>query len=282
MPRLIKPNNNAVRHMSFGDFGTLTKKRPEKSLTVKLNRQSGHDALGRISVRHKGNGAKRLYRIIDFKFLPFEGEAVTQAIEYDPNRSCFIALLEMPKTEGKVELAKKYIIAPDGLKVGDKITSGKSRSFHPGSRMKIQEIPVGYDVHNVELQPGRGGQVVRSAGSSATITAKEGKYAFLRMPSSEIRKVLVECMASIGKVSNPTHNLIRISKAGRVRHMGIRPSVRGLAMAPNAHPHGGGEGNSPIGMKYPKTPWGKPALGVKTRKNKRTNVFIVTRRKKKR
>lgn len=282
MPRLIKSNNNAVRQMSYGDFENLTKKRPEKSLTVKLNRQSGHDKLGRISVRHRGNGAKRLYRVIDFKFLPFEGEANVLAIEYDPNRSCFIALLEMPKLKDKTETVKKYIIAPDGLKVGDNITSGRTRRYHPGSRMKLQEVPVGYDVYNVELQPGRGGQIVRSAGSSATITAKEGKYAFLRMPSSEIRKVLLECMASIGKVSNPTHNLVRISKAGRVRHMGIRPSVRGLAMAPNAHPHGGGEGNSPIGMKYPKTPWGKPALGVKTRRNKRTNVFIVTRRKKKR
>lgn len=282
MPRLMKPNNNAVRHMSYGDFGGLTKKRPEKSLTTHFSKSAGRDATGRISVRHQGGGAKRLYRIIDFKFMPFEGKAKVTAVEYDPNRSCFIALLEMPKVEGILENAKKYIIAPDGIKVGDEITSGKVRDFSVGSRLKLNDVPVGYEIHNIELQPGRGGQIVRSAGSSATITAKEGKYAHLRMPSSEVRKVLLECMASIGKVSNPTHNLVRISKAGRVRHMNIRPSVRGLAMAPNAHPHGGGEGNSPIGMKYPKTPWGKPALGVRTRKNKRTSVFIVTRRKKKR
>lgn len=280
MPRLIKPNNNAVRRMSFGDFGTLTKKRPEKSLTVGLKSKGGRDSAGRVSVRHQGGGAKRLYRIIDFKFNAFDGSAIVRTIEYDPNRSCFIALIDLEDEKGN-SLGKKYILAPDGIKIGDKIVSGQAKNFALGNRLSLKDIPVGYDIHNIELQPGRGGQIVRSAGSSSTITAKEGKYAFIKMPSSEVRKVLLECRASIGKVSNPTHNLIRISKAGRSRHMGIRPSVRGLAMAPNAHPHGGGEGNSPIGMKYPKTPWGKPALGVKTRRNKRTNVFIVTRRKKK-
>ncbi|HUD20480.1 MAG TPA: 50S ribosomal protein L2 [Candidatus Saccharimonadales bacterium] len=277
MPRLMKPNNNAVRKMSYGDFGTLTKKRPEKSLTSVNNKKAGRDNLGHISVRHQGGGAKQLYRIIDFKFLPFEGEAVVKAIEYDPNRSSFIALIET--THGD-KVTKSYIIAPDGLKADDKVYSGVAKKYTVGSRLKLKDIPVGYDIHNIELQPGKGGAVVRSAGSGATITAKEGKYAYIKMPSSEIRKILLECMASIGRVSNPTHNRIRIAKAGRVRHMGIRPSVRGKAMNPNSHPHGGGEGNNPIGLKYPKTPWGKPALGKITRRNKRTDKFVVTKRKK--
>lgn len=177
--------------------------------------------------------------------------------------------------------SKKYILATDKMKAGDTVTSGGAKGYNPGSRFKLADIPVGYEVHNIEMQPGRGGQIVRSAGASATITAKEGKYAYLRMPSSEIRKILVECMASIGRVSNESHNLIRLSKAGRVRHMGWRPTVRGKAMNPNSHPHGGGEAVNPIGLKYPKTPWGKHALGVKTRRNKRTDKFIVSRRKKK-
>lgn len=275
MPRAIKPTTPGVRHMTYGDFGGLTNKRPEKSLTFRLKKHGGRDKTGQISVRHQGGGAKRLYRIIDFKFMPFEGEAEVLSLEYDPNRSGFIALLEMP------DKSKRYIIAPDGLGVGDKITSGKSKKYNTGYRMKLADLPIGTEVHNVELNPGQGGKIVRSAGSWATITAKEGKNTYLNMPSSEIRKVLLECMASIGRVSNPTHNRIRIAKAGRMRHMGKRPSVRGKAMAPNAHPHGGGEGVNPIGMKHPKTPWGKPALGYRTRRNKRTTKYIVTRRNKK-
>jgi large subunit ribosomal protein L2 len=275
MPKAVKPTTPAVRHMTYGDFSGLSKKRPEKSLTFRLKKHSGRDKTGQISVRHQGGGAKRLFRVVDFKMLPFEGSATVRHLEYDPNRSAFIALLEMP------DHTKKYIIAPDGLKVGDAIISGKSKRFSVGSRMKLADIPVGYEIHNIELNPGQGGKIVRSAGSSATITAKEGKYAYLRMPSSEIRRVLLECMASVGRVSNISHNRIRIAKAGRVRHMGKRPTVRGKAMAPNAHPHGGGEGVNPIGMKHPKTPWGKPALGHRTRRNKRSQKFIISRRKKK-
>lgn len=274
MPRPMKPTSPAVRHMTYGDFGTLTKKRPEKSLTVKLTKHAGRDKKGHISIRHRGGGAKRLYRLIDFKFLPFEGKATVTALEYDPNRSGFIALLEMP------DKTKAYISAPDGLKVGDEVTSGVKRSYGLGSRLKLADIPVGYDIHNVELQPGRGAQIVRSAGASASITAKEGKYAYVKLPSSEIRKVLLECMASIGRTSNPTHNRLHIAKAGRVRHMGFRPTVRGKAMNPVDHPHGGGEAVNSIGLKHPKTPWGKPALGKRTRRNKRTNKYLVNRREK--
>lgn len=275
MPRAVKPITNARRKMTFGDFETLTKKRPERSLTVSLKKHAGRDKLGHLSVRHQGGGAKRLYRQIDFKFLPFEGKAEVKSIEYDPNRSAFIALLSMP------DQTKKYIVAPQGLKTGDFITSGVTKRFSLASRVKLSEIPVGYEIHNVELQPGRGAQMARSAGSWATLSAKEGKYAYLRLPSSEIRKVLLECMASIGRVSNQTHNRIRLSKAGRNRNMGVRPTVRGKAMYPAAHPHGGGEGVNPIGLKHPKTPWGKPALGFKTRRNKKTNKYIVERRNKK-
>jgi large subunit ribosomal protein L2 len=274
MPRAVKPTSSARRGMTFAEFGTLTKKRPEKSLTVSLKKHAGRDHRGHISIRHRGGGAKRLYRMVDFKFLPFEGKATVTALEYDPNRSAFLALLEMP------DKSKKYILAPEGVKVGDKLASGTAKSRDIGSRVKLEAIAVGSSVHNVEMQPGRGGQVVRSAGSSALVTAKEGKYAYLKMPSSEMRKILLECYASIGKVSNPTHNLIRIAKAGRVRHQGRRPTVRGKAMNPNSHPHGGGEAVNPIGLKYPKTPWGKHALGVKTRRNKRTDKYIVSRRKK--
>lgn len=275
MPRVVKPTNNARRGLSYADFTSLAKKRPEKSLTVRLKKHAGRDNRGHIAIRHRGGGQKRMYRMIDFKFLPFEGKATVTALEYDPNRSAFIALLEMP------DQSKKYILAPEELSAGQIVTSGDEKNVTTGSRLKLADIPVGAFVHNVELQPGRGGQVIRSAGSSATITAKEGKYAYLKLSSSEIRRVLLECMASIGRVSNSTHNLIRIAKAGRKRQMGWRPTVRGKAMNPNSHPHGGGEAVNPIGLKYPKTPWGKHALGVKTRRNKRTDKFIVSRRKKK-
>jgi large subunit ribosomal protein L2 len=275
MPRLIKPTTPAQRKMSYGDFGLLSKVRPKKTLTVSLKSHAGRDKLGHISVRHRGSGVKRLYRVIDFKFLPFEGKAKVISLEYDPNRSAFIALIEKP------DLTKSYILAPDGLVVGSEISSGLTKTSLVGSRLKLADIPVGTEVHNIELQPGRGAQLARSAGSWAVVSAKEGKYAHLKMPSGEIRQVLLECMGSVGRVSNPTHNRIRVSKAGRTRHMGIRPTVRGKAMYPAAHPHGGGEGQSPIGLKRPKTPWGKPALGARTRKNKRTDKFIISRRKKK-
>lgn len=275
MPRVVKSTGNARRGLSYADFSTLTKKRPEKSLTVSLKKHAGRDNRGHIAIRHRGGGVKRMYRMVDFKFLPFEGKATVTALEYDPNRSAFIALLEMP------DKSKKYILAPEEMKVGDEVTSGSTKDLSTGSRLKLADIPVGAAIHNVEMQPGRGGQIIRSAGASATITAKEGKYAYLRLSSSEVRRILLECMASIGRVSNSTHNLVRIAKAGRKRHMGWRPAVRGKAMNPNSHPHGGGEAVNPIGLKYPKTPWGKHALGVKTRRNKRTDKFIVSRRKKK-
>lgn len=276
MPRLIKPNNNAVRQMSYGDFGTLTKKRPQKSLTTSLKKHGGRDKTGKITIRHQGGGAKRLYRLIDFNQSQLAEKLKVIAIEYDPNRSAFIALVEYAKDD---IMRRAYILAPEGTKEGDTITIGKSKKFEAGARMKLADLPVGYAIHNIELQPNKGGQIVRSAGSSATITAKDGKYAFIKLPSSEVRKVLVECMASVGVVSNGTHNRVRIAKAGRVRLMGKRPTVRGKAMNPNSHPHGGGEAVNPIGMKHPKTPWGKPALGHRTRKNKRTDKFIVNRRK---
>lgn len=274
MPRLINPTTPAQRKMSVGDFGALTKKRPERSLTVPLKSHAGRDKHGRISIWHRGGGAKRMYRQVDFKFLPFEGVAKVEALEYDPNRSAFIALLEMP------DKSKKYILAAEKMKVGQSVTSGEAKRILAGSRAKLADIGIGVAIYNIELQPGRGGQVVRSAGVSATVTAKEGKYAYVRMPSSEIHKILLECYASVGSVSNATHNRIRIAKAGRSRHMGIRPTVRGKAMNPVSHPHGGGEGVNPIGLKYPKTPWGKPALGYRTRRNKRTTKFILQRRTK--
>ena len=274
MPRLVRPTTNARRKMSFADFGTLTKKRPEKSLTRPIKKNAGRDRFGRISIRHRGGGAKRLYRLIDFKFLPFTGEAVVEALEYDPNRSAFIALIRLPDD------TKSYILAADGLKVGDKVTSG-AKSLKVASRMTLAEIAPGSQIHNIELQPGRGGQLARGAGAWATLSAIEGDYAYIKLPSSEVRKVLVECMASLGSVSNSSYNLVRYSKAGRSRLVGRRPSVRGKAMYPAAHPHGGGEGVNPIGLKRPKTPWGKAALGVKTRRNKRTDKYIISRRKKK-
>ncbi len=278
MPRLVRPTTPAVRHMSYGDFATLTKKRPHKTLTKTLRSNAGRDVSGQISVRHRGGGAKRLYRVVDFKFLPFEGTAKVAAIEYDPNRSTFIALVDRPSGEKTTE--KAYILAPDGLKVGDTVTSGVKKRFSIGSRLVLADIPVGTEVHNVELQPGKGGQIVRSAGAAAIVSAKEGIYAYLKLPSSEIRKVLLQCMASVGRLSNGSHNQIRLAKAGRVRHMGIRPTVRGKAMNPIDHPHGGGEAVNPIGLKHPKTPWGRPALGYRTRRNKRTTKYIITRRTK--
>jgi large subunit ribosomal protein L2 len=229
---------------------------------------------GRVSVRHQGAGAKKLYRIVDFKQDKFDIPAKVQAIEYDPNRSAFLALIFYQDGE------KRYILAPSNIKVGDEILSSRSKiEIKEGNRMPLAFIPIGTPVHNIELFPGKGGQIVKSAGTSATVSAFENHYVHLKLPSGEIRKVSKDCLASIGIVSNPDHDKIKIGKAGRTRWKGIRPTVRGKAMPPSAHPHGGGEGRSPVGLKYPKTPWGKPAKGVKTRKRQISDKFIVKRRK---
>lgn len=274
--KLIKPTTSGQRKMSFTDFSEITKKKPQKSLTAPLQKHAGRDSSGRISVRHQGGGAKRLYRLVDFKQVKFDMPAVVEAIEYDPNRSAFIALI---KYEDNV---KSYILAPQELTVGQSVITSETGEIKTGNRFKIKNIPTGIPVYNIELIPTRGGQIVRSAGSSAIILAKEGKYAQVRMPSGEIRMIHLDSYASIGVVSNPLHSSARIAKAGRKRHMGIRPGVRGKAMNPVDHPHGGGEGNTSIGLKYPKTPWGKPALGKITRKIKYSDKFIVRSRKKKR
>ncbi len=275
MPRLIRPTTSSQRKMSFGDFESLSGHKPTKSLTVHLRKHSGRDASGKMSIRHRGGGVKRAYRLVDFSLKPFEGNAKITSIEYDPNRSAFISVIELP---GEGIAKKVYILSPDGVKVGDTVSFGATKQPKVGSRMKLKDIAIGQAVHSIELQPGKGGQLARSAGSSALLSSKEGKYAQIKLPSSEIRQVLLECYASVGRVSNPTHNLIRLAKAGRKRRMGFRPSVRGKAMNPVSHPHGGGEGVNSIGLKHPKTPWGKPALGHRTRKNKRTDKFIVSRR----
>lgn len=274
MIKKLKPTTSGIRQLTYVDFSTLTKKKPEKSLITRLRRNSGRDNRGRVSVRHQGAGAARHYRMIDFKLNQNIGDAKVLAIEYDPNRSAFIALIS--KNDGR----KAYIIAPARLKVGDSISISQKSDINPGNRMMLRNIPLGTEIYNVELTPGRGGQIARSAGNKASVVAKDSGFAHIRLPSGEIRKIREECFASIGTVSNPEHNLVTIGKAGRMRHMGIRPTVRGKAMHPAAHPHGGGEGVNSIGLKYPKTPWGKHALGVKTRRNKRTDKYILQRRKK--
>ena len=262
--------------MTVNTFEEITTDTPEKSLLVALKRSGGRNAHGKITVRHIGGGAKRKYRIIDFKRNKDGIPAKVSTIEYDPNRSAFIALVTYADGE------KRYIIAPVGLKVGDVIVSGAESDIKVGNCLPIVNIPVGTTIHNIELQAGKGGQLVRSAGTSAQLMAKEGKYATLRLPSGEVRYVRIECRATIGTVSNLTHEIINIGKAGRKRHMGIRPTVRGSVMNPNDHPHGGGEGKSPVGHPGPLTPWGKPALGLKTRKNKKySDKFIIKRRNRK-
>jgi len=253
----------------------LTKKEPEKSLLKPLKKKAGRSNSGRITVRHRGGGAKRLYRIIEFGQERLDQKAKVEALEYDPNRTSYIALLSYE--DGK----KAYIIAPQGLKVGDEIIFSEKAPLKVGNRMRLKNIPIGTLVYNIELEPGEGGKLVRAAGTSAQVMAHEDKYTHLKMPSGEIRKVPSECFASIGEVSNPEHRFKKLGKAGRARHKGRRPHVRGSAMNPVDHPHGGGEGKAPIGLKYPKTPWGKPALGVKTRKKKWTDKLIIQRRKKK-
>ncbi len=262
--------------MTVVDYSVLTKKSPEKSLTYGRKKRVGRSTGGRITVRHKGGGVKRVYRNVDFRQDKINMPAKVTAIEYDPNRTAFIALIVYKDGE------KRYILSPKDLKVGTSIITSEDAPLEVGNRTLLKKIPVGYFVHNVELLPGKGGQIIRSAGSSAQILARDGGYVHLQLPSTETRKVVENCWASIGPVSNPDHNLVCIGKAGRARHMGRRPAVRGTAMNPVDHPHGGGEGRQPIGLKRPKTPWGKPALGVKTRRKKKvTNIFIVKRRFKK-
>ena len=262
------------RNMTVSDFAEITKKTPEKSLLAKKKKNAGRNAYGRITVRHQGGGNRQKYRIIDFKRQKDDIEATVIGIEYDPNRSANIALIEY--TDGE----RAYILAPQGLKDGDKVISGESVDIKPGNAMPINSIPVGTLIHNRELNPKQGGKLVKAAGQSAQLMAKEGKYAHVRLPSGEMRLILTNCRATIGVIGNSDHENVKIGKAGRKRHMGIRPTVRGSVMNPVDHPHGGGEGRAPIGHAGPLTPWGKPALGYKTRnKNKQSNKFIVKRRK---
>lgn len=274
--RKYKPTTPGQRGMSVSTFEEITTNEPEKSLVVTLKKNSGRNAHGKITVRHKGGGQKRKYRIIDFKRDKDDIPAKVATIEYDPNRSANIALVIYADGE------KRYIIAPNKLNVGDVIMSGEKADITVGNALKLKNIPVGSIIHNIELKPGKGAQMVRSAGNSAQLIAREGKFATLRLPSGEMRKVSLECRATIGEVGNIDHSNIMIGKAGRKRHMGIRPTVRGSVMNPNDHPHGGGEGRAPIGRPSPVTPWGKPTMGYKTRKkNKASNKYIVNPRGKK-
>jgi large subunit ribosomal protein L2 len=274
--RVYKPTSPARRFMSVLTFEEVTKKQPERSLVEHLNKNAGRNKQGKITVRHQGGGNKIKYRVIDFKRNKDNVPAKVAAIEYDPNRSAFIALLFYADGE------KRYILAPLGLNVGDTVVSGENADIKPGNALPIANIPVGTLIHNIELKPGKGGQLARSAGIAAQLMAKEGSYAQVRLPSGEVRMISINAKATIGTVGNTDHSNIRLGKAGRVRHMGVRPSVRGVVMNPNDHPHGGGEGKSPVGLPAPVTPWGKPALGLKTRKHKKySNKFIVKRAGKK-
>ena len=271
--KVYKPTTNARRNMSVTDYSGLSKTGPEKSLLAPMKKKSGRNSYGRITVRHRGGGNRRKYRIIDFKRQKFDVQGTVQTIEYDPNRSAFIALVAYEDGE------KSYIIAPNGLKVGDKVTAGASADIKPGNALPLANIPTGTFIHNVELYPGRGAQLARAAGNMAQLMAKENGLALLRLPSGELRNVPISCMATIGQVSNTDHENVKIGKAGRKRNMGWRPTVRGSVMNPNDHPHGGGEGKSPVGRPGPVTPWGKPALGYKTRaKHHRSDKYIVKRR----
>ena len=271
--RKFKPTSPARRFMTVSDFAEITKKTPERSLLESLNKHAGRNSYGRITVRHRGGGNRQKYRVIDFKRNKDGMNATVIGIEYDPNRSANIALLQYE------DGTKSYIIAPIGLTDGDVVVSGTGADIKPGNALFIKDIPVGTMIHNIELYPGKGGQLVRSAGNSAQLMAKEGDYAQVRLPSGEVRMIRMDCKATIGIVGNQQHENVSIGKAGRKRHMGWRPTVRGVVMNPNDHPHGGGEGKSPIGRPAPVTPWGKPALGYKTRKKKnKTDKFIVKRR----
>ncbi len=268
-----KPTTAGRRKMTVIDYSGLSKVEPEKSLVTTIKKNSGRNSYGRITVRHRGGGARRKYRIIDFKRDKFNMPAQVLTLEYDPNRSAHIALLQYEDGE------KRYILAPNGLKVGDTVMSGPAADIIPGNALPLVNIPVGTFIHNVELYAGKGGQLARAAGNMAQLMAKEGSYAMIRLPSGELRRVPVDCMATIGQVGNIDHENVNLGKAGRKRHMGWRPTVRGSVMNPNDHPHGGGEGKSPIGRSGPVTPWGKPALGYKTRaKHNSSDKFIVKRR----
>lgn len=274
--KVYKPTSAGRRDMTGHSFEEITKSKPEWSLTEPLRKSGGRNNKGRITVRHRGGGHKRRYRLIDFKRDKFDGRAEVLSVEYDPNRSARIALVQYEDGE------KRYIIAPLGLKVGDTIGNGDQAELRPGNSLAIKDIPLGTQIHNIELMPGKGGQLARAAGTSAQLLAKEGTYAQVRLPSGEVRLIHERCMATIGQVGNTEHGNVKIGKAGRARWLGWRPSVRGTAMDPDSHPHGGGEGRTGIGMPGPKTPWGKPALGKRTRVNKRTSHFIVRRRGKRR
>ena len=269
-----KPTTPGRRGMSVLSFDEITTNKPEKSLLAKKTKNAGRSK-GKITVRHQGGGEKRKYRIIDFKRNKKDIYGTVASIEYDPNRSANIALINY------VDGEKRYIIAPKGLKVGMKVISGDNVDIKVGNSLPLKNIPEGTLVHNIELQPGKGGELARSAGASAQILGKEDKYVLVRLTSGEVRKILGVCMATIGEVGNEDYSLVKIGKAGRKRHMGVRPTVRGSVMNPNDHPHGGGEGRAPVGRKAPMTPWGKPALGYKTRKKKASDKFIVRRRNKK-
>lgn len=274
--KIYKPTTPSRRGMTGSTFEEITRSQPERSLLVPLNKKAGRNFRGKITVRHHGGGAKRLYRIIDFRRDKYGVPARVDSIEYDPNRSARIALLVYADGE------KRYILAPLGLAVNDSVMSGAQSEIRVGNALPLDNIPLGTMVHNIELYKGRGGQLVRAAGTAAQLLAKDGDYAQVRLPSGEVRMVRRDCMATIGQVSNVDHGNIKLGKAGRKRWLGIRPTVRGSAMTPRDHPHGGGEGKAPIGMPGPKSPWGQPTLGYKTRRNKRTDKYIVRRRGKSR
>ncbi|MBR4092745.1 MAG: 50S ribosomal protein L2 [Oscillospiraceae bacterium] len=270
--KAYKPTTPSRRNMTVTDYSCLSKVAPEKSLLEPVKKNAGRNSYGRITVRHRGGGARRKYRIIDFKRNKV-GNATVLTLEYDPNRSAFIALVQYEDGE------KRYIIAPNGLKVGDVVSSGADADIKPGNALPLSAIPVGTIIHNIELYPGKGAQLVRSAGNMAQLMGKEDTYVLVRLPSGEMRKIPINCMATVGQVSNIDHENVHLGKAGKTRHLGIRPTVRGSVMNPCDHPHGGGEGKSPVGRPGPVTPWGKPALGYKTRKShNRSDKFIVKRR----
>jgi len=271
--RIYKPTTNGRRNMSTTDYSGLSKVRPERSLLEPQKKHAGRNSYGRITVRHRGGGNRQKYRVIDFKRRKFDVPAEVKTLEYDPNRSAHIALIQYE------DGVKSYILAPAGLKVGDTVTAGLGADIKPGNALPLSAIPTGTVIHNVELYPGRGGQLVRSAGTSAQLMAKEGKLALLRLPSGELRNVPIGCMATVGVVSNTDHENVKLGKAGRTRHLGIRPTVRGSVMNPCDHPHGGGEGKSPIGRPGPVTPWGKPALGYKTRSKKKASSKMIVKRR---
>jgi len=270
--KVFKGTSPGRRNATGYTFDEVTKKEPEKALVVPKKRTGGRNSQGKITVRHRGGGATRLIRLIDFKRDKWGVPGKVVAIEYDPNRSARIALVQYADGD------KRYILAPLGLKPGDPIMAGPGAEIRPGNALPLREIPVGTVVHNIEVQKGRGGQLVRSAGGAAQILAREEEYVLVRLPSGEVRRIRAECMATVGQVGNVEHDQIRLGKAGRRRYLGWRPAVRGSAMTPRDHPHGGGEGRAPIGLPHPKTPWGKPALGVRTRRRKETDKYIVRRR----